>query len=322
MSVMLLTTDAKITTSEGACFRLPSLKLGCVCMLLAALMMFTCACGNTSAPPSASDSSGLTASAVSAGELWDQKEQIVSERPAESASQKEAPIECFFDRLADRMIRRLELTENDDDWSTVKKAYLYVMSNTYYIDYDNPILTGSWQYMDKCGTAPTPYQIMATSPLVFGIGSCENYACALMLILERLGYETYYVPGTTYTVERTLIEHAWVMVNLEGAWYHLDPQLEDNTSYDQVSFRFYLKSDEVFSAHHYWGNRLSNATAYDLSLPECPASAPQELAQHYAKADGQTLEEALEQAERIRHQAEYEPAGIMPEEVLPPFPAV
>ena len=97
----------------------------------------------------------------------------------------------------------------------------------------------------------------ALSPLRFGVGMCEDYVAALTLLLRDMGLRAEYVPGLIYSVEGHLVDHAWTIVQIDGVWYHLDSQLEDNISCrGSVRYRYLLNSDTTRAASHRWGQNL------------------------------------------------------------------
>lgn len=108
---------------------------------------------------------------------------------------------------------------------------------------------------------------------------CEDYAAALTLLLRGMGLEAQYVPGLTYSAEGNLVDHAWTMVKIDGVWYHLDSQLEDNISRrGSVRYRYFLKGDATLSGSHRWGQNLiasglltpeQNAEIAESYLPPC-----------------------------------------------------
>ncbi len=108
------------------------------------------------------------------------------------------------------------------------------------------------------GEEPVPFlEQRAISPLKYGVGMCEDYAAALTLVLRGMGLAAEYVPGLTYSAEGHLVDHAWTVVRLEGTWYHLDCQLEDNISRrGTVRYRYFLRGDATLSASHRWGQNL------------------------------------------------------------------
>lgn len=233
-----------------------------------------------------------------------------------SAAVQAAP--CFFEELAAEAVGELGLSGGESELDKVRLAYRYVIEKTSYIPLDEPQLTDCWQYLDHCGQPPTFYQVLATSPLLFGIGSCENYAAALLLLLEEMGFAVQYVPGSTLSVEGQMVDHAWAMVEIDGNWYHIDPQLEDNVTHGPLlQYRYFLKSDEEFAAHHLWGARLPNPDEYSLSLPACPRSAPvpppEELQQQAAE-----MSIALAEAAKIQNAGVSN--GLHPQSEAPPFP--
>lgn len=139
------------------------------------------------------------------------------------------------------------------DADKVKAAYEYVIANTFFAP---PVGLDSWRiYDDKA--VPSYVENRALSPLAYGIGSCEDYAAALTLLLQRMGFEARYVPGLTISVKGDFVDHAWTAVKIGYTWYHLDSQLEDNvTRNDTIAYRYFLKSDEYMLADHRWGENL------------------------------------------------------------------
>lgn len=183
---------------------------------------------------------------------------------------------CFFSELAAGCISEMGTPAAENTpFETIRMAYRYVIGNTHFIPYEHPLLVNSWQYLDNCGTAPTIYQVYAMGPLYYHIGTCEHYSAALIILLEQLGFQALYVPGLTYSYEGKLVEHAWVMVQVNGEWFHLDPQLDDNVIRgSQLTYRYFLKNDADFSQHHVWGRRLPEPDFYALSLPDAYGVAP------------------------------------------------
>ena len=82
---------------------------------------------------------------------------------------------------------------------------------------------------------------VAGGPLGNGAGVCGGYARAMMLLLEKLDIEAHYVSSSS-------MNHAWVYVQLDGAWYHIDPTWDDTRmgSNGMYVHRFLLRNDEEF----------------------------------------------------------------------------
>lgn len=280
-----------------------------------AAALFFAACAADAAPPAASAAGGAQSAARPAAPASSPT------APAASSSAAEKP-PCFFNSLADKAVAALRLTGREEEMEKIRAAYLYVIAGTHYLAFDEPELTETWRYLDTCGERPAIWQVMAVSPLYYGAGSCENYAAALMVILERMGFEVLYVPGLTYSVEGALVDHAWMMVKAGGEWYHLDPQLEDNvTRQGMVQYRYFMKGDEDYAVHHLWGARLQHPDAHSLALPACPASAPAPGPEQVVKSPPTELDALLEQAAAVREAAAGYRCDLQPLTALPPFPS-
>ncbi len=228
---------------------------------------------------------------------------------------------CFFQQLAKEKVAALGLAGNETPIETVQAAFRYVVANTHYLAYDNPTFTDSWRFFDTCNTAPTTIQVMGFSPLYYGWGSCENYAAALMVLLEELGFETAYVTGQTFSIDGALVDHAWIMVKIGENWYHADPQLEDNIiKGNTILYRYFLKSDDEFAAHHVWGSRLKTPDPYSLTLPLCKHSAPAFSPQFIEKSPPQSMNKILASIQYLEETIK-NPSSLKVDP-LPPFPSI
>ena len=209
----------------------------------------------------------------------------------------------------------------------IQAAYEDLIARTFFAQ---PVGLDIWQVRGG-GEAPSYLENRALSPLAFGIGSCEDSAAALCLVLEEMGFEPLYVPGLTVSVYGDFVDHAWCMVQLDGVWYHLDPQLEDNViRNDLLTYRYFLRCDQTMLADHRWGENLLTFAALTPEqvqeveehwlTPACPTDrptpAPKELRQA-PQPDRARLEVELEQ-ERQRYEAEYGPIPECELQVIPP----
>lgn len=279
--------------------------------LVAALLLacLACGCAQQAAPGQGAQSTFVPSSAPPSSSL--------AQGPAPAA----AP--CYFDVMADAAIAEMGLGSTASDYDKVRAAYRYVIAATTYIEYDQEELVELWRYEDVCGKVPTPYQVAGAGPLLYGIGTCENYASALIVLLQRLGFEALYVTGRTFSVQGTLVDHAWVMVKIEDIWYHIDPQLEDNVSKGPLLFyHYFLKGDEEFRAHHVWGAALPRPDEHSLSLPACPISLAPPAAEELSQAPRPDVEALVTQARRAMRIARARgrtPSTLAPDE-LPPLP--
>ncbi len=160
------------------------------------------------------------------------------------------------------------LTPAMSDQQKILTAYDYLVAHTYFL---LPLGLDDWRYQGGEGQ-PGVFELMGYSPLAYGTGYCEEYAAAMMLLLWDMGFETRYVTGLTPSVDGRWVDHAWLMVKLEGEWYHLDPQLEDNvTQNGRLIYRYFLRTDNYMAQDHRWGERLvapdGHLYAHDRSDP-------------------------------------------------------
>lgn len=140
------------------------------------------------------------------------------------------------------------------EYEKTKAAFDYMITN---VSMGEPVGLGLWR-IHGGGDTPIPFvEQRALSPLRFGVGMCEDYAAALTLLLREMGLESMYVPGLTYSAEGHLVDHAWTMVKIDGVWYHLDSQLEDNISrHGSVRYKYFLRGDATLAGSHRWGENL------------------------------------------------------------------
>lgn len=148
-----------------------------------------------------------------------------------------------------------EITTHDmSNYEKTKAAFDYMITH---VSMGEPIGSELWR-IHGGGETPVPFvEQRAISPLRFGVGMCEDYAAALTLLLRGMGLSAEYVPGLTYSAEGHLVDHAWTMVEIDGVWYHLDCQLEDNISrHGSVRYKYFLRGDATLSGSHRWGQNL------------------------------------------------------------------
>lgn len=104
-----------------------------------------------------------------------------------------------FEVMIDRIIRE-NVTDPADKLGAALELYRYVASSITYVE-DHSIST---------------YQC-----LLSGQGLCKNYSELYELLLNQLGILCY--PAVSAS-------HAWLMVQLDGEWYHMDPTFENSAT--------------------------------------------------------------------------------------------
>ncbi|MCT1541800.1 MULTISPECIES: transglutaminase domain-containing protein [Lysinibacillus] len=94
------------------------------------------------------------------------------------------------------------------------------------------------------GSQYSPYTLLTENK-----GVCQAYALVLYRMLEMLGFEVQYVPGK---VGEQL--HAWVLVKLDHAWYHIDVTWDDPLPdrKGEVRYQYFLVSDRQLAQDHTW----------------------------------------------------------------------
>lgn len=202
-------------------------------------------------------------------------------------------IDSFIEARVDR---------SGDAYNQVYDVYKGLVEQTAFFD-NKPVGLDVWRVKGDDTNYPTVMEIRTISPLAYGIGSCEDYAAAMVTICERLGIEAVYVPGLTYSVEGKLVDHAWAMVKIEGEWYHADPQLEDNImrKTDIMRNRYFLKGDDTMSADHRWGTLIENPSEYSLALPYCPNDYASALPEQIQQSKTPSRERAVESYNQAMH---------------------
>ncbi|MCD7772120.1 MAG: hypothetical protein LUH23_08570 [Oscillospiraceae bacterium] len=102
-------------------------------------------------------------------------------------------------------------------------------------------------YSDTAGTSP----FSAYGALVEGYATCQGYADAMHLLLDRAGFETMFVTGIGSDESVT---HKWNYVMCEdGHWYIIDPTWDDPsdiTDLNFVGYCYFLISDEEILKDH------------------------------------------------------------------------
>lgn len=221
------------------------------------------------------------------------------------------------------------LTPDMGEYERVKAAFDYMIWHT---SIDDPVGLSLWR-VHGGGEEAIPFlEQRAISPLRFGVGMCEDYAAALTLLLREMGLSAEYVPGLTYSAEGHLVDHAWTVVQIDGVWYHLDSQLEDNISRrGSVRYKYFLRGDETMAASHRWGQNLIDAglltpqqneqIRQNFLTPSCP--------QDYPRPDRSTVpDSAAFDLERLKEEAAAEISdweaknGLLPEMELNTIPPV
>ena len=302
-------------------------------IILAAMLSGCAAQGGNPSPSSASASDSLSEDAFSsledpAASMGGSFSETAEEGPLIEDTGGHSEIHPYLNGLVSRVVDGISTSEMSE-YERAKAAFDYMIEHTVL---DEPIGLDLWR-VHGGGSGPIPFvEQRALSPLRFGVGMCEDYAAALTLLLRGMGLEARYVPGLTYSLEGHLVDHAWTMVHIDGAWYHLDSQLEDNISrHGAVRYRYFLKGDGQMAGSHLWGQRLIDSglltteqnaeIAEHYLFPDCPQDYPTPERHMFTEAALPDLEmlRAQAQAEVTAYEDEY---GMLPPMELNTAPPV
>jgi len=103
---------------------------------------------------------------------------------------------------------------------------------------------------------PSPEAFTAYGVLCLGKGTCEGYARAVKLLLDRAGVECLLVEGQAYnSFTGKYQNHVWNMVNIGEKYYHLDATWNDPIMKDgsnKLIHTYFNLTDEDISRDHRW----------------------------------------------------------------------
>lgn len=98
---------------------------------------------------------------------------------------------------------------------------------------------------------PVPH--LAYGPLVQGRGVCSGFSWAFKRMMDAAGIPCRCICGRRREESRT--GHMWVMVKLDGMWYHLDPTYTVQNQRTVFTGAF-LRPDSAMRATHEWNESL------------------------------------------------------------------
>ncbi|QOR66341.1 hypothetical protein IM538_21670 [Cytobacillus suaedae] len=129
------------------------------------------------------------------------------------------------------------IPEDLSDYEKIKRFYEYVVKSS---EYD---------YLNYLGNSIPHESYTIYGILIENMAVCDGYAKTMQLLLKQIGIETKYVTGTADGGE-----HAWIMVNLDNQWYHLDATWDDPVPNlkDRVLYEYFLVSDLKMDQYHVW----------------------------------------------------------------------
>ena len=108
-------------------------------------------------------------------------------------------------------------------------------------------LASSVQYKD----VEAPYSHEAPGVVLFHIGVCEGIAKAFKFLADRLGIPSVVAFGSASS-QGHIENHAWNIVEIDGAFYHIDTTFDTTLSADQIRYDFFNLSDADIKRTHHW----------------------------------------------------------------------
>ena len=96
---------------------------------------------------------------------------------------------------------------------------------------------------------------------VKGSAVCEGYAKAFKLLMDIAGIDCIMVSGN---VGENHIPHAWNMIKLENAWYHVDVTYDDpNPETTEIVYLYLNVSDSIIEKDHSWNKNVTPEATSD-----------------------------------------------------------
>ena len=121
----------------------------------------------------------------------------------------------------------------------------------------------------------------AYAALVKNTAVCAGYAKAYTYLLQKAGIQASYVPGYA-TAGQESGGHAWVLAKLDGAYYYMDPTLDDGGTVPR--FKFFMVSYTTLVKDHTFDDQ-----GYEFPTEGTDGELPADLITLSATGDGVTV---------------------------------
>lgn len=172
-------------------------------------------------------------------------------------------------------VYNLYIKSCDNDFKKVVAAHDYIIRNCIYNveGIDNDSLTD-----DDFST----YGV-----LVKGKAVCEGYAKTFKMLMDIADIDCIMVTGTVGEEE---VPHAWNMVKLDDAWYHVDVTYDDpNPETKEIVYLYLNVTDEVIQKDHKWNRNTTPealSTTYDyIKINKTVYNSKDEIVEKIKEAD-------------------------------------
>lgn len=200
-------------------------------LCLAAILMFSCvSCAEKEPVISSSENKPMSSAFVETSSVKAQSEAAALESLKQEVSQK-----------AKEALAQV-VTNNMTEIEKAKISYDWLF---YHFKYRGMAVDVSSGYTDQLTLELADYYFK------YHKGSCEHYAAAQKVLLEELGYHVKYVEGERYdSSNKVWGEHVWVMMEVEGNWYHVDGLFGGNHTASLSSM--FCVPDSALENTHRW----------------------------------------------------------------------
>lgn len=137
----------------------------------------------------------------------------------------------------------------EDTYTVFKNCYDWLIHNVRYRteedEYDFRSMSMTYTYDQVYINA------QAFAPFYQGVGVCNEYAGALYIMAQAIGFQPYYCVGEVRKSGGGYTGHAWMALELDQKLYMFDPQVEDNVAKGgKINYYYFGKTlDELGGSH-------------------------------------------------------------------------
>jgi len=228
---------------------------GVIAVFFAAVLALSgCNSETVTSGASQTELASSTTSTASIASTTSTSEPGLAETDKDTSVSPTEPEQSYIDQVVRDTIAKF--AEPDmGEYDKAKAAFDYLIEST---SLTEPVGLDLWRIRGENDELPSFVENRSLSVLLYGIGMCEDYAAAFTMLLRGMGLEAEYVPGLTYAANGSgLVDHAWTVAKIDGVWYHLDCQLEDNISrHDTIRYKYFMRNDATMAGSHRWGQNL------------------------------------------------------------------
>lgn len=105
---------------------------------------------------------------------------------------------------------------------------------------------------------------------------CDGYAKAFMHLMNMVGIPTQLITGTSTDGAGKSVGHAWNLIKIQGAYYHVDSTWADQ-HFEEVGLYDYINEQDTYMAKdHFWNsNDYPKANTLAYTFPNSPITVNQ-----------------------------------------------